>query len=80
LWNAATEVERLQFLGELVEEVTVRTEHLEVNTHGVPKLKVALYEVGLRSPGGTLVSEDRTSRSASGADSSGERKELGESL
>lgn len=48
LWAAATEAQRRQLVGELVDAVAIHADHLEVTLHGVPPIKVLLSEVGLR--------------------------------
>ena len=48
IWNAATDTERRTLLDEFVPTVNVHPDHLEVEVRGVPKLNVALHEVGLR--------------------------------
>jgi len=47
-WAAATEMERRILIEELVESVTVLSDHLEVNVSGAPRLHVLYQEVGLK--------------------------------
>lgn len=51
LWANATETERRTLLDELVENVTVLPDHLVVEVHGAPPLRVAFAEVGLKESG-----------------------------
>jgi site-specific DNA recombinase len=49
IWEAATDSERRVLLDEFVPQVEVHPDHLEVELRGVPRLNVALHEVGLRN-------------------------------
>ena len=49
IWEAATDNERRILLDEFVPQVEVHPDHLEVELRGVPRLNVALHEVGLRN-------------------------------
>lgn len=49
LWEAATDNERRILLDEFVPQIEVHPDHLEVELRGVPRLNVALHEVGLRN-------------------------------
>lgn len=51
LWANATETERRTLLDELIEHVTVLPDHLVVEAHGAPPLRVAFAEVGLKESG-----------------------------
>ena len=50
-WAAATESERRNLIGNLVENVTVLPYHLEVTVSGAPQLHVRYQEVGLKESG-----------------------------
>jgi len=47
IWAEATEEERRVLVEELVEAIAIFPDHLEVTVSGVPRLNVALDEVGL---------------------------------
>jgi hypothetical protein len=47
IWEEATEEERRVLVEELVEVIAIFPDHLEVTVSGVPRLNVALDEVGL---------------------------------
>jgi len=48
MWSEATDDERRVLVDELVEEVTVFSDHLEVKVAGAPRMNVTLEEVGLK--------------------------------
>lgn len=48
IWEAATDTERRILLDEFIPKVSVHPDHFEVDIRGVPKLNVALHEVGLQ--------------------------------
>ena len=47
LWDEATDLERRVIVEELLESVAMYPDHLEVTVSGMPRLNVALEEVGL---------------------------------
>lgn len=47
IWTVATDQKLRTLLDELLDKVVVHPDHLEVHVHGVPRLNVALAEVGL---------------------------------
>jgi len=48
MWSEATDDERRVLVDELVEEVTVFSDHLEVKVAGAPRINVTFEEVGLK--------------------------------